>query len=109
MPTRLSFDVVEGSGRIYVQSMAGEPGRGLSGATTRTRYWSPSSAWRRGWLVGVLCGRRRSWPSTCRVWFGANRAGWRAFRDAQVFCGWAGGLRGCHGVVTSGAKHGGTE
>src|SRR6185312_6867630 len=32
MPRRLSFDVVEGSGRIYVQSMAGEPGRGLSGA-----------------------------------------------------------------------------
>jgi hypothetical protein len=32
MPRRLSFDVVDGSGRIYVQSMAGEPGRGLSGA-----------------------------------------------------------------------------
>ena len=26
------FDVVEGSVRIYVQSMFGEPGRGLSGA-----------------------------------------------------------------------------
>ena len=38
------FDVVDGSGRIYVRSMAGGPGRGLSGATTRTRYWSPSSA-----------------------------------------------------------------
>ena len=38
------FDVVEGSVRIYVRSMAGEPGRGLSGATTMTRYWSPSSA-----------------------------------------------------------------
>ena len=32
MPTRLSFDVVEGSGQIYGQSMAGEPGSGLSGA-----------------------------------------------------------------------------
>lgn len=38
------FDVVDGSVRIYVRSMVGEPGRGLSGATTRTRYWSPSSA-----------------------------------------------------------------
>jgi hypothetical protein len=37
------FDVVEGSVRIYVRSMAGEPGRGLSGATTMTRR-SPSSA-----------------------------------------------------------------
>jgi hypothetical protein len=43
------------------------------------------------------------------VWFGANRACWRAFRHGQV-CYWrAGGRRGCHGVVTSGAKHGGTE
>ena len=32
MPRRLSFDVVEGSGRIYGQPMAGEPGSGLSGA-----------------------------------------------------------------------------
>ena len=31
------FDVVEGSVRIYVRSMVGEPGRGLSGATTMTR------------------------------------------------------------------------
>ena len=43
------------------------------------------------------------------VWFGANRVCRRAFRDAQVCCWSAGGLRGCHGVVTSGAKHGGTE
>ena len=43
------------------------------------------------------------------VWFGANRACGRAFRDAGVCCGWAGGLRRCHGVVTSGAKHGGTQ
>jgi len=32
MPRRLSFDVVVGSGRIYVPSMAGGPGSGLSGA-----------------------------------------------------------------------------
>ena len=32
MPRRLSFDVVDGLGRIYVQCMAGDPGRGLSGA-----------------------------------------------------------------------------
>ena len=32
MPRRLSSDVVEGLGRIYGQCMAGEPGRGLSGA-----------------------------------------------------------------------------
>ena len=32
MPTRLSFDVIEGSGQIYGQSMAGEPGSGLCGA-----------------------------------------------------------------------------
>jgi hypothetical protein len=38
------FDVVDGSVRIYVRSMAGEPGRGLSGVATMTRYWSPSSA-----------------------------------------------------------------
>ena len=46
------FDVVDGSGRIYVRSMAGGPGRGLSGATTRTRYWSPSSAG-----IGMVGGR----------------------------------------------------
>jgi hypothetical protein len=32
MPRRLGFDVVDGSGRIYGQCMAGEPGRGLSEA-----------------------------------------------------------------------------
>ena len=32
------FDVVDGSVRSYVRSMVGEPGTGLSGATTRTRY-----------------------------------------------------------------------
>ncbi len=43
------------------------------------------------------------------VLFGANRVCRRAFRDAQDCCWSAGGLRGCHGVVTSGAKHGGAE
>ena len=46
------FDVVDGSVRIYVRSMAGEPGRGLSGVTTMTRYWSPSSAG-----IGMVGGR----------------------------------------------------
>ena len=31
------LDVVDGSVWIYVRSMAGEPGRGLSGAATMTR------------------------------------------------------------------------
>ena len=171
------LDVVDGSVRIYVRSMAGEPGRGLSGAATRTRYWSPSSAWHRhcAWAcrvggtgrnlrqVGVRGGesvwgraaecalmlraassRVASWRSArtrpvpqglgradgravvmgCdeplargggavarvgAVWFGAHRVCRRAFRDGQVCCWWAGGLRRCHGVVTSGAKHGGTQ
>ena len=47
------FDVVEGSVRIYVRSMAGEPGRGLSGATPMTRYWSP-------WSAGVGMFRERA-------------------------------------------------
>ncbi len=38
------LDVVEGSVRIYVRSMVGAPGRGLSGAATMTRFWAPSSA-----------------------------------------------------------------
>jgi hypothetical protein len=39
------LDVVDGSVRIYVRSMVGGPGSGgLSGAATRTRCWSPSSA-----------------------------------------------------------------
>src|SRR6476646_6340872 len=46
------FDVVDGSGRIYVRSMAGGHGRELPGATTRTRYWSPSSAG-----IGMVGGR----------------------------------------------------
>jgi hypothetical protein len=47
IPGNQRFDVVEGSVRIYVRSMAGGPGRGLSSAAAMTRYWSPSSAWPR--------------------------------------------------------------
>ena len=47
--SRLSFDVVEGSGRFYVQSMVGGSGRRLS-STAMTRYWSPSSAG-----IGMVC------------------------------------------------------
>ena len=42
-PRRHRLDVVEGSGRIYVQWMVGESGRPLSSATL-TRSWSPLSA-----------------------------------------------------------------
>ena len=54
------FDVVDGSVRSYVRSMVGEPGRGLSGATTGTRSWSPSSAWHRdGWWACCVGGAGR--------------------------------------------------
>src|SRR6478672_7037172 len=43
------------------------------------------------------------------VWCGANRLCRRAFRDGRVCVGELAGSGGCHGVVTSGAKHGGTE
>lgn len=62
------FDVVDGSVRIYVRSMVGEPGRGLSGATTRTRYWSPSSAG-----VGMV-GERAVWAGQV-VTFGMSGSG----------------------------------
>ena len=69
MPTRLSFDVVEGSGQIYGQSMAGEPAAGCPGRTTMIRSWSPSSAGmgmfgeRAGGSCrarGTECGRRQA-------------------------------------------------
>jgi len=55
------------------------------------------------WRAGVGHGTIRA------VWFGAHRLCRQAFRDAQVCWWWPGGWRGCHGVVTSGAKHGGTQ
>ena len=54
------LDVVEGSVRIYVRSMAGGPGRGLSGANDDDSVVVAVVGWHRGWLVGVLCWRRRS-------------------------------------------------
>ena len=43
------------------------------------------------------------------VWFGANRGMSAAMSRCSRLChGWAGGVRGCRGVVTSGAKRGGT-
>jgi hypothetical protein len=42
-PITNCFDVVEGSGRIYVQSMVGGSGRRLSSAAM-IRCWSPWSA-----------------------------------------------------------------
>jgi hypothetical protein len=49
------------------------------------------------------------WRGLARSGLVANWASRRAFRHAGVCCWWAGGLRRCHGVVTSGAKHGGTQ
>jgi hypothetical protein len=56
------LDVVDGSVRIYVRSMAGGPGRGLSGANDDDSVLVAVVGWHRGWLVGVgvLCWRRRS-------------------------------------------------
>ena len=43
------------------------------------------------------------------VWFGANRGMPAGMSRCSRLCyGWAGGLRSCRGVVTSGAKRGGT-
>ena len=43
------------------------------------------------------------------VWFGANRGMPAGMSRCSMLChGWAGGVRGCRGVVTSGAKRGGT-
>src|SRR6476660_7652878 len=55
------------------------------------------------WRAGVGHGTIRA------VWLGAHRLCRQAFRDAQVCWWWPGLWRGCHGVVTSGAKHGGTQ
>ena len=43
------------------------------------------------------------------VWFGVNRGMPAGMSRCSMLChGWAGGVRGCRGVVTSGAKRGGT-
>ena len=76
------FDVVDGSVRIYGRSMAGEPGRGLSGAATMTRYGSPSSAWHRhgGWGCGVGGAGR----DLRHVGVGGGASVWRRGGDADL-------------------------
>ena len=85
------------------------PAAGCPGRTTMTRYWSPlSAAHRHGWWACCVggAGRDLRHVGSCLVPIGS--AGGH-FRHAQV-CWWsAGGLRRCHGVVTSGAKRVGTE
>ena len=66
------------------------------------------------------------WRGVGPVWFGANRACWRAFRDTQVCCRWAGRAatlsRSCHKrcetwwdagryveTVSAGRREGGTS
>ena len=91
------FDVVDGSVRIYVRSMVGEPGRGLSGATTsigrRRRPGMGMVGGRAVWAAQVV-----TFDMSGLVW--CKPGSWRAFRDAQVCCGWAGGQRrlsrSCH-------------
>jgi hypothetical protein len=103
------FDVVDGSVRIYVRSMVGEPGRGLSGATTRTRYWSPSSAWHRdGWWACCVGGAGRDLRHVGSGLVQTGQLGGH-FGTRRFAVGGLAGSGGCHGVVTSGAKHGGTE
>ena len=61
MPRRLSFDVVDGSGRIYGESMAGEPGRGLSGANDDDSVLVAVVGWQMGMFrgrAGGPCGGR---------------------------------------------------
>jgi hypothetical protein len=41
------LDVVEGSVRIYGESVFGKPGQRWPSASTMTRCWSPSLAWHR--------------------------------------------------------------
>jgi len=62
-----------------------------------------------GRVGGRAVWRGRSWPSTCRVWFGANRAAGGHFGMRRFAVGGLAGSGGCHAVVTSGAKHGGTQ
>ena len=54
------FDVVEGSMRIYVRSMAGEPGRGLSGANDDDAVLVAVVGWHRaGWWACCVGGAGR--------------------------------------------------
>jgi hypothetical protein len=103
------FDVVDRSVRIYVRSMVGEPGTGLPGATTRTRYWSPSPAG-----IGMV-GERAVWAGQVvtfdmsgQVWCKSGRLAGISRRRGFAVGGLA-GSGGCHTLVTSGTKHGGTQ
>src|SRR4029077_7666915 len=103
------FDVVDGSVRSYVRSMVGEPGRGLSGATTRTRYWSPSSPGvGDGWWACCVDGAGRDLRHVGSRLVQTGQAGGH-FGMRRFAVGGLAGSGGCDGVVTSGAKHGGTE
>ena len=55
-----SFDVVEGSRRIYIHPMFGESGRGLTGANDDDSVLVAVVGRAQAWLEGVLCWRRRS-------------------------------------------------
>ena len=55
-----SFDVVDGSRRIYIHPMFGESGSGLSGANDDDSVLVAIVGRAQAWLVGVLCWRRRS-------------------------------------------------
>ena len=71
------------------------------------------AVWRHGVVMGCGEPRARGGGAVAKglARSGVVRIGLAggAFRDGQGCWWWAGGLRRCHGVVTSGAKHGGTE
>ena len=103
------LDVVEGSVRICVRSMAGGPGRGLSGANDDDDSVLVAVVGDIGMVGGraVWAAQVVTFDMSGLVW--CKPGSWRAFRDAQVAVGGLAGSGGCHRVVTSGAKHGGTQ
>ena len=76
------FDVVEGSVRIYVQSMFGEPGRGLSGAATMTRYLVAVVGWHRHGAWGCCVGG--AGRDLRHVGVGGGESVWATRRDADL-------------------------
>ena len=87
------LDVVDGSVRIYVRSMAGKPGRGLSSGATMTRYWSPSSPG-----MGMV-GGRAVWAARVVTFDGS---GSRAVNRCGARCGMCTDVEG--GKLESGAS-----